>query len=97
MRQLGLDHIPKQNLQSLLLRLPLHSLRHLRRHSGIQLDGDDLLRLLQYPHGQVPRTGTDLENHIFGFEVRFCDDGFCDSRVLEDVLADIGVLRNTLE
>jgi hypothetical protein len=44
-RQISLDDIPQKHLESFLLRLALHTLRHFGRHTRIEFDSDHFLRL----------------------------------------------------
>ena len=57
--------------------LSLHTLRQLGRHAWIHLHRRDMLRLLQYPHGQVTGTRTDFEDLVCGTEVRLRRLFFC--------------------
>lgn len=86
-RQLRLDHIPQHDLQSLLLRLPLHSFRDLGRHSRIEFHGDDSFCPFEDFDSQVPRSGPYFENDVALLQVGFVDYGLCDSGVAENVLA----------
>ena len=90
-RQVRLDHIPQHDLQSLLLRLPLHPLGDLGRHPRIEFHGDDSFCLFEDFDSQVARSGADFENDVALLEVGFVDYGLGDSRVAENVLAEVGV------
>lgn len=86
-----LDKIPHDNLQLPLQRRPLHLAAQLRRHPRVQLHRNHAPRLLQYPRRQHTGTGADLQDGLDGLDVRLVDDGVRDGRVLEDMLADLGV------
>jgi len=52
----------------------LHTLHNLPDHSSVQLDGDDLLGLLQQADCEVTRTGTDLQNDVRSLDGRSIHD-----------------------
>lgn len=91
LREVELDGVAQQDLELLLRRRAHDTLGDLGSHPRVQLDGVQLLGLLQYPHTDVSRSRADLEDGVGGLEVRLLDDGVCYSRVLEDVLADVCV------
>lgn len=59
--KLSLHNITEKDIQALCLWLPLHTLSDLCSHSRIQLDSNDLLRLLQNFDRQISRTRTNFE------------------------------------
>ncbi|KAI6757787.1 hypothetical protein HG531_003612 [Fusarium graminearum] len=83
--------IAHDDLELLLQRPALDSFRQFSSHSGIELDSLDSLGLLQDSRGEDTSSGTDFEDGVGGLEVCLCDDGVCDTRVLQDMLADVGV------
>lgn len=56
-------------------------------HSGVDLNGDDLVCSLQELESEISGAGTDLENGIGGLNASFSDYGVEDTWVGEDVLA----------
>lgn len=69
LREVELDGVAQQDLE-----LPLRGRAHdalgdLGGHPRIQLDGVQLLGLLQYAHADVARSGADLEDGVGGLEV----------------------------
>ena len=90
-RQLRLDHISQHDLQSLLLGLPLHPLRDLRRHPRIEFHSDDSFCPFEDFDSQVPCSGAYFQNDVALLEVGFVDYGLGDSRVAENVLAEVGI------
>lgn len=89
--QLCFTHISEQNLQPLLLRLPLHTLRQLGRHSRIHLDCNHLPRLLQDLDCKIPRSRANLQHDVRLLQPGFVDDSLRHPGVLENVLAKISV------
>lgn len=49
--------------------LAKNTLRDFTRHSRIHLHCHDFPTLLEYPHGKVPRSGTDFEDDVRLFQV----------------------------
>lgn len=89
--QLSLDDISKQNLQSLLHRRALHTLCDFSGHARINFDGDDFLCCFQDADCQVTSSWTDFEDDIGRLKVGLLNNSFCDTRILQDVLAESGI------
>lgn len=85
LRKGGLDDVAEEDLELPLLRLPLDALRHLGRHAGVHLHGDDLLGLFEDPDGQVARPRADLEHGVGRLQPCLLDDLLCYPGVLEDI------------
>lgn len=90
-RQFGLNNISKQNLQSLLHRRALHTLCDFSSHARIDFDSDDFLCCFQNADSQVTGSRTNFEDDIGRLEVGLLHNSFCDTRVLQNVLAESGV------
>lgn len=91
LRKVELDGVAQEDFE-LLLRGGSHdTLGDLGGHPRVQLDGVQLLGLLEYAHANVARSGADLEHGVGGLEVRLLDDRVCYARVLENVLAHVCV------
>lgn len=90
-RQRGLDTVPQHHLEPLLFWPTLDTFCELGRHARVHLDGDDAPRLLEDLDRQIASPGTDFEDDVALLETGFVDDGLCHARVLEDVLAEVGV------
>lgn len=89
--QLHLDDIPHQDLQLPLFGLALHTLGHLGRHPGVQLNTDAFLRLFQDAHSQITGSWSHFEDRVRGLEEGLVDDRIADTWVFEDVLAHVRV------
>lgn len=90
-RKVQLDRIAQQHLQLFGKGRAHDTLCDLASHARVQLDSDQLLCLFENANTDVACTGTDFEDGVGGFQEGFVDDGVGDTRVLEDMLADIGV------
>ena len=66
---------------------PSSNIIHPTHHSRVQLDGHHLLGLFQQLHGQVTRSGPNLQDDIRGLEARLVHDRLHHQGILQNVLA----------
>ena len=89
--QFSLNNISKQNFEPLLHRRSLHTLCNFSCHARIDFDCDYFLCCFQNTDCQVTSSRTDFEDDIRRLEVGLLHNSFCNTRILQDMLAESGV------
>ena len=84
---MGLNGITLNQLELVLITKLIHTLRDLGSHARVNFHSYSLFASLQQRGSEVSSTGTNFKNHIGRFDSRLLNDLLDDKGILEDMLA----------